>query len=330
VIHDKAPRSPRNKTLALTGEDRERLGPRLLVPEAGAALSRDRVLDRTIHGDFLALSSLLPRGFANLLVMDPPYNLTKDFHGNRFSKTGDESYAALLEQWLKAADPLLAPNASVYVCCDWRSSPAVYQVVSRYLTVRNRITWQREKGRGAQSNWKNCSEDIWFATKDDRWTFNVEAVKLRRRVLAPYRTGGAPKDWEDTDSGRFRLTYPSNFWDDISIPYWSMDENTEHPTQKPEKLIARLILASTNPGDVVFDPFLGSGTTSAVAKKLGRHWCGTEINREYCLWCERRLEKAAEDTAIQGYAHGVFWERNTRIPRSAPEGHPSKSRVTDN
>lgn len=82
---------------------------------------------------------------------------------------------------------------------------------------------------------------------------------------APYREDGRPKDWEETPDGKFRNTYPSNFWDDISIPYWSMSENTEHPTQKPEKLIAKLILASSNEGEVVFDPFLGSGTTSVVA-----------------------------------------------------------------
>ena len=69
-----------------------------------------------------------------------------------------------------------------------------------------------------------------------------------------YKVDGKPKDWEETESGNFRNTYPSNFWDDISIPYWSMPENTAHPTQKPEKLLAKLILASSNPGDIVFDP----------------------------------------------------------------------------
>ena len=115
-------------------------------------------------------------------------------------------------------------------------------------------------------NWKNGMEDIWFATLSDQYTFNLEAVKIRKRVIAPYRSDGCPRDWEATESGKFRNTCPSNFWDDISIPYWSMPENTAHPTQKPEKLLAKLILASSNPGDLVFDPFLGSGTTSVTAK----------------------------------------------------------------
>jgi len=178
--------------------------------------------------------------------------------------------------------------------------------------VVNRITWQREKGRGAKTNWKNAMEDIWFGVADENdYYFDVEAVKQKRRVVAPYKEDGKPKDWEETDEGKFRLTYPSNFWDDISIPYWSMPENTDHPTQKPEKLIAKLILASCPVDGIVFDPFLGSGTTSVVAKKLGRHYCGVEISEEYALLAAKRLRKAETDTNIQGYNDGVFWERNT-------------------
>ena len=134
---------------------------------------------------------------------------------------------------------------------------------------------------------------------------------MKRKVLAPYRVDGTAKDWIETKDGNFRITYPSNFWDDISIPFWSMPENTDHPTQKPEKLIAKLILASSKPGDVVFDPFLGSGTTSVVAKKLGRIYCGVEINEEYCLYAAKRLRMAELDKGIQGYHDGVFWERNS-------------------
>jgi site-specific DNA-methyltransferase (adenine-specific) len=180
------------------------------------------------------------------------------------------------------------------------------------LTLLNRITWQREKGRGALSNWKNGMEDIWYGVKDAKdYYFNVEAVKIKRKVLAPYKENGKPKDWDETEDGNFRLTYPSNFWDDISIPYWSMPENTDHPTQKPEKLIAKLILSSCPENSIVFDPFLGSGTTSVVAKKLGRKYCGVEMNTEYCCWAEKRLQMTELDQSIQGYANGIFWERNS-------------------
>ena len=180
------------------------------------------------------------------------------------------------------------------------------------VTILNRITWQREKGRGAKSNWKNAMEDIWFGVKNPKdYYFNVDAVKLKRRVVAPYKVEGKPKDWEETADGNFRITYPSNFWDDISIPFWSMPENTDHPTQKPEKLYAKLILASSREGDVILDPFMGSGTAPVVAKKLGRHFIGVEINEEYCLWAAKRLMMAEQDAAIQGYSDGVFWERNS-------------------
>ena len=182
---------------------------------------------------------------------------------------------------------------------------------SKYLYVQNRITWQREKGRGSISNWKNGMEDIWFATNARNYTFNVDSVKIRRRVVAPYKVNGRPKDWEKTKEGNFRNTFPSNFWDDISIPYWSMPENTAHPAQKSEKLLAKLILASSNENDIVFDPFLGSGSTSVTAKKLHRHYVGIEQNKQYCVWAEKRLEMADKDNTIQGYTDGVFWERNT-------------------
>lgn len=269
------------------------------------------ILDKTILGDCLMVMPLLPSGFVDLLVADPPYNLDKDFNGRKFKKTSDELYAAYTENWVQKAIPLLKPNATIYVCCDWQSSAAVGNVLKKHFFIQNRITWQREKGRGALSNWKNGMEDIWFATNSKTYTFHVEDVKVRRKVIAPYKIDGEPKDWEETESGNFRNTYPSNFWDDISIPYWSMPENTAHPTQKPEKLLAKLILASSNEGDIVFDPFLGSGSTSVTAKKLNRHFVGIEMNEQYCVWAEKRLEMAGVNHSIQGYADGVFWERNT-------------------
>ena len=159
-------------------------------------------------------------------------------------------------------------------------------------------------------------EDVFFATVSSDYTFNLDAVKQRKKVLAPYKENGKPKDWEETDSGKYRNTCPSNFWDDIAVPYWSMAENTAHPTQKPEKLIAKLILASSNVGDLVLDPFAGSGTTGVVAKKLGRNYIDLEQNPLYCAWAELRLERADTDKSIQGYYDGIFFERN-----SSPSSH---------
>lgn len=154
-------------------------------------------------------------------------------------------------------------------------------------------------------------EDVWFATMGKSYTFNLDNVKIRKKVVAPYKVDGKPKDWEETEAGNFRNTCPSNFWDDISIPYWSMPENTGHPTQKPEKLIAKMILASSNEGDIIFDPFAGSGTTAVTAKKLNRNFIVIEQNELYGAWAQKRLEMAEEDKNIQGYCDGVFWERNS-------------------
>ncbi|MDY6305847.1 MAG: site-specific DNA-methyltransferase [Oribacterium sp.] len=267
--------------------------------------------DRLICGDSFSVLPKLPEHFVDLLIADPPYNMDKEFHGGKFKKTSDEAYAEYTEKWVVQAKRLMKRNASIYVCCDWVSSGVIERVLRKYFMIQNRITWQREKGRGALRNWKNGMEDIWFATNSSKYTFNIDAVKQRRKVIAPYRVDGKPKDWQETEQGNFRDTYPSNFWDDISVPYWSMPENTAHPTQKPEKLLAKLILASSNAGDMVFDPFAGSGSTLVTAKKLGRHFSGIERDEQYCVWAEKRLEMAETDQTIQGYADAVFWERNT-------------------
>ena len=269
------------------------------------------VTDKIIIGDMLAVSPLLPEKSVDLIVADPPYNLTKSFNGRTFAKRSDSAYETYTRQWLAAVKPLLKETGSIYVCCDWESSLVIGRVLGEFFHVRNRITWQREKGRGAKVNWKNAMEDIWFATNSNDYTFNLEAVKIRKKVIAPYRVEGKPKDWDETAAGNFRDTCPSNFWDDITIPFWSMPENTAHPTQKPEKLLAKIILASSSAGDLVLDPFSGSGTTCVAAKKLDRRYMGIEIEKQYCVWAEQRLEMAESAPEIQGYADGVFWERNS-------------------
>ena len=303
-------KSKLNKTIDLTIEEGKVYLDRCI--KVNSRFDVGGILDKTLLGDTFEILSLMPEKFIDLLIVGPPYNIDKDFHGNKFKKSADGIYEEYTKAWIERVLPLLKNTASVYVCCDWKSSIVIANVLKRYFIIQNRITWQREKGRGALYNWKNGMEDIWFATMSKDYTFNVEAVKTRRRVVAPYKVDGKPKDWEETDEGNFRNTYPSNFWDDISIPYWSMPENTAHPTQKPEKLLAKLILASSNEKDIVFDPFLGSGSTSVCAKKLGRHYVGIEQNEQYCVWSEKRLEMADSDKRIQGYEDGVFWERNAR------------------
>ncbi len=308
-------RASRNRTLSLQEDEIPELKKNILTEKDldFPPLEKTAFVNKTINGNTVEVLKKLPDSFADLIIIDPPYNLTKNFNGLTFSQRSQESYDEYLATWFPQVCRKLKDNGSLYICGDWKCTSSLQRAVEKELTILNRITWQREKGRGAKSNWKNAMEDIWYAVKNPKdYYFNVEAVKIKRKVIAPYKVNGQPKDWEESDQGNFRITYPSNFWDDISVPFWSMPENTDHPTQKPEKLYAKLILASTRPGDLVFDPFLGSGTASVTAKKLGRNYCGIELNQEYCLWAEKRLLKAESDKSIQGYQDGVFWERNSK------------------
>lgn len=303
-------RAVNNRTLELKTDEIESLRNKLVTEKT--IQQNGNVINKTLNGDILTMLRYIPDGFADLIIIDPPYNLTKNFNGIKFNSRSECSYEEYLETWFPQVCKKLKDSGSLYMCGDWKCTSLLQRAIEKELTIINRITWQREKGRGSKQNWKNGMEDIWFAVKNKcDYYFNVDAVMMKRRVLAPYRIDGRAKDWNEEKDGNFRLTYPSNFWDDISIPFWSMSENTNHPTQKSEKLYAKLILASSKEGDIVFDPFLGSGTASVVAKKLNRRYCGIELNEEYCMWAEKRLEIADADREIQGFSDGVFWERNT-------------------
>lgn len=303
-------RGSRNRTLQILESERDELISQITLPESLS--SPDTCINKIINGNTLEVLPLLPDAFADLIIIDPPYNLYMDFHGTKFRKVNAIEYDQYLRDWFHEVCCKLKPNGTMYMCGDWHCTSSLQRVMEEELTVINRITWQREKGRGAKNNWKNSMEDIWMAVKNPRdYYFDVQSVKMKRKVLAPYKINGKAKDWKEEQDGKYRITHPSNFWDDISVPFWSMPENTDHPTQKPEKLYAKLILASSRPGDIVFDPFAGSGTASVVAKKLGRNYCGIEINELYCMYAAKRLQMADTDNSIQGWHNGVFWERNS-------------------
>ncbi|MGK7889881.1 MAG: site-specific DNA-methyltransferase [Leptolyngbyaceae cyanobacterium] len=315
-------RAPRNRTLTCSPQELERLSQSLIGLDHWVEV--EAIAGQIINQDLFEAVTHLPRAFVDLLILDPPYNLSKNYNGHVFKQKNREEYEGWFREMITVIQPMLKPTATVYVCADWKTSMAIAPILDDHFYVRNRITWEREKGRGAKTNWKNNTEDIWFCTCSDQYTFNVEAVKLKRKVIAPYRRqDGRPKDWSEEETGNFRLTHPSNIWTDISVPFWSMPENTDHPTQKPEKLMAKLILASSNPGDLVFDPFLGSGTSAVVAHKLNRQFSGVELNQEYCCWAIKRLQQANSNPSIQGYTDGVFWERNS-LNHQFAQRHPPK------
>lgn len=302
--------APQNRTIVLSAKEKAEFSKNLITLQ-GKCTAKS-IINKIINQDLFEILDYLPDKFIDLLFVDPPYNMNKNFGTVKFREMKADEYSDWVDSFISRLKRCLKPDASIYFCGDWKSSSSIQEVLEKYFIIRNRITWEREKGRGSKKNWKNNSEDIWYSTNSKNPIFNADSVLLKRRVLAPYRMeNGMPKDWHETNNGGFRLTYPSNIWTDISVPFWSMPENTDHPTQKPEKLLAKIILASSLENQVVFDPFLGSGTTSVAAKKLGRNYVGVEIEKDYACLSEKRLKMADLDNNIQGFSDGVFWERNT-------------------
>ena len=269
-----------------------------------------------ICGDFFEINSQIPDKYVDLILIDPPYNITKKYGENTFKAMSDDEYFNYVLKIFKHCLRVLKDNGTMYVCGDWKTS-YIQRKALEYLEnqeicdVINRITWSRDKGRGANNNWKNNIEDIYMVVKDkNNYTFNIDAVKMKKTVLAPYKDkNGNNKDWQDDGEGAYRMTCPSNIWFDITVPFWSMAENTDHPTQKSEKLYAKLILASSNKDDIVYEPFAGVFTGCVTAQKLERNWFGIEYENEYCLLGQKRLCLAKINNTIQGYEDGVFRDK---------------------
>ena len=266
--------------------------------------------------DFFEFNNFIPSDIADLIIIDPPYNLTKQYSKSVFDKMTDDMYKNYMTEVISKCLRILKPNGTMYVCGDWKTSFLQQEVIRAYENnnecfIINRITWARDKGRGSDKNWKNNIEDILMVVKDkNHYTFNADAVKVKKTILAPYKDkNGNNKDWIEGEDGNYRMTYASNIWNDITIPFWSMPENTEHPTQKPEKLYAKLVLASSNENDLVYEPFCGVGTACVVAKKLNRKYLGVEKEQEYWMLAQKRLQMADEDKNIQGYENGIFRDK---------------------
>lgn len=302
-------RASMNRTITLTEEER-------YTYEDYISNKFELNENSVICGDFFNINSQIPDKYVDLILLDPPYNITKKYGENTFKAMSDDEYFDYILKVFKHCLRVLKDDGTMYVCGDWKTSyiqrKALESLENECLCdVINRITWSRDKGRGSEKNWKNNIEDIYMVVKDkNNYTFNIDAVKMKKTVLAPYKDkNGNNKDWQDDGEGAYRMTCPSNIWFDITVPFWSMAENTDHPTQKSEKLYAKLILASSNKDDVVYEPFAGVFTGCVTAQKLGRNWLGIEYEKEYCLLGQKRLCLAEINNTIQGYEDGIFRDK---------------------
>ncbi|MEZ2445481.1 adenine-specific DNA-methyltransferase [Chitinophaga sp. RCC_12] len=246
-----------------------------------------------IHGDALqALQTLVPDHSVDLIFADPPYNIGKNFNGHIEKWDTEEEYLNWCYQWLDLCLKKLKPAGSFYVMTATQFMPYFDIYLRQKINILSRIVWSYDSsGVQARKYFGSMYEPILFCANDkNNYTFNaadilIEAKTGAKRKLIDYR--------KSTPAAYNTQKVPGNVWDFARVRY-RMDEYENHPTQKPVALLERIIKASSNPGDVILDPFSGTFTTCAVAKELGRNCIGIEVQEEYVKIGLRRLQLAEE------------------------------------
>jgi adenine-specific DNA-methyltransferase len=240
------------------------------------------------HGDCLdVMRNLIPDGQVDLVFADPPYNLGKRFGNTEDKWPSDEAYATWCVSWLKLCLCKLKPTGSLYVMTSTQAMPYIDLWLRNECTILSRIVWHYDSsGVQARRFYGSMYEPILFCVKDRKsYTYNADDIE----VEAP--TGAVRRliDYRKPTPGLYKATkVPGNVWYYPRVRY-RMPEYESHPSQKPEALVERVIRASSNPGDLVLDPFAGTFTTNAVAKRLGRRSLGIERERAYFKIGARRL-----------------------------------------
>ena len=228
---------------------------------------------RIIKGDCLIEIAKIPDNSVDLIILDPPYNLSMD----KWDKFTSEGYIRLLELVSNQCKRILKDTGSLWCFSGWSSVEVVRQQFGRNFKLRNWVIWDRIKGRGAKYNLVSTREDILWFTKSDKYIFNKQSSSIKKATK-----GMGLKNGDDCRK-------LSNVWTDISpIVPWSV-ERVKHPTQKPVKLIERIIRVSSNEGDTILDPFAGSGTTGVACKNLNRNYILIEKEQEYIDIINKRL-----------------------------------------
>ena len=246
-----------------------------------------------IHGDALqALQTLVPDHSVDLIFADPPYNIGKNFNGHIEKWDTEEEYLNWCYQWLDLCIRKLKPAGSFYVMTATQFMPYFDIYLRQKINILSRIVWNYDSsGVQARKYFGSMYEPILFCVNDkNNYTFNaadilIEAKTGAKRKLIDYR--------KSTPAAYNTQKVPGNVWDFARVRY-RMDEYENHPTQKPIALLERIIKASSNPGDIILDPFSGTFTTCAVAKELGRNCIGIEMQEEYIKIGLRRLQLAEE------------------------------------
>lgn len=246
---------------------------------------------KIIHGDVLSGLKEIPDESIDLIFADPPYNIGKDFDGLKEEWT-EENFLMWCYEWIEDCHRILKPTGTFYLMNSTENMPFLDIFCRKMFSVRSRIIWSYDSsGVQAKNFFGSLYEPILMLTKHPKnYTFNsteimVEAKTGAKRQLIDYRKN--PPQPYNTKK------VPGNVWEYPRVRF-KMEEYENHPTQKPEALLERIIKASSNEGDVVLDPFSGSFTTGSVAQKHYRKFIGIEINEQYVKIGIRRLGLPSE------------------------------------
>jgi DNA modification methylase len=232
-------------------------------------------LNKIYLGDAIKILKKIPSDSVDLICTDPPYNLGKDY-GNNIDLKEWREYAEFTNDWLVESKRVLKNNGSIYVFMGVRFVAKLHVMMEEIgFCFNGWITWHYTQGVGRKRGFSPRHEDILYFTKSEDFTFNIDAVRIPQKF---YR-----------ERNNMQGANPGDVWSFSHIHY-SNPERTTHPTQKPEALVKRIILASSNENETVLDMFLGSGTTCVVAKKLNRNWIGIELNPDFVRIANERLD----------------------------------------
>lgn len=230
---------------------------------------------KIVAGDAIKLMDTLENESIDLIIADPPYNLGKNYGNNLDNKEFDE-YIEFSRAWLSGAKRLLKPDGTIYIFMGVRFISYLYNILERELEMsfNSWITWHYTQGIGKTKGFSPRHDDILMFTKSNKFKFNIDAIRVPQKF---YR-----------ERNNMRGANPGDVWE-FSHVHYCQENRQSHPTQKPEGLIERMVLASSNQFDTVLDPFSGSGTTLRVCQQTHRNALGIELNPDFVQMTKERL-----------------------------------------
>lgn len=254
-------------------------------------------------GDTIIWLQSIESESVDLVFADPPYNIKKAEWDNFESQ---QEYINWSLRWIEQAARVLKSTGTLYICGFSEILADLKHPASRFFRGCRWIVWHYKNKANLGSDWGRSHESILHLRKSKQFTFNIDDVRIpygNHTLKYPGHPQAETSQYgKNTNKGHVWQPHPKGAKpkDVIEIPTTcnGMHEKTPHPTQKPEELLRTLIFASSNPGDLVVDPFLGSGTTAVVAEQLHRKWKGCDTSAEYCQWAAQRIE-LVEDWSIE-------------------------------